>query len=233
MFTYPITGASVSAAKTGLLHWWDLTEASGTRADSHGSLDFTDSGAGGTRTGPGGVGVAANFDGSPDRFYTANPSGLTLTDLTSISICGWFIFDVSFIPHYPIHNGTDYNTAAQLNYSIQRSSTTINWRLGATPTGLESVSPGTVANATWVFIYAYYNGVTKDFGASLNDGTVTSATSVNTRTDVSSNLYTFFAQPSYYGNGGSASIGIYDQQLDAATVTSLYNGGTRLLYADL
>ena len=220
----------------GLISWWDMTEASGNRADSHGSNPAVDINTVDQRTGPGGASTASDhLSNADERFHIAAPHGMGFDSLTSVSVCGWFVCDVSNIPHYIVHLGTDYNSPTAFDYQLRRNATTTatELRMGSTAAGRTSQIGATVANGVWAFFYFYYDADSGEMGLSINDGAVSSKAVAGTRVESGTTMYLGFAQPSYGMDGGLASIAVYDQVLDASVVTTLYNGGTRLLYADL
>lgn len=91
MFTYPIVGISESGPQlpVGLVSWWELEEASGTRVDSHGSNDLTLTGAElGNRTGVFGN-ARDTFNNNVNRLV----SGTDLAGNGSFTVGGLFYAD--------------------------------------------------------------------------------------------------------------------------------------------
>ena len=70
---------ATNPGRTGLVSWWPLDEASGPRADSHGSNTLTDVNTVGSAAGK--VGTAADFE-------TSSAEELTIADNASLSVGG-------------------------------------------------------------------------------------------------------------------------------------------------
>ena len=221
-----------SGPTDGLLSYWNMEGID--LVDQHGSNTLVDYNTVGSRTGPGGLLTAVDTEDTRDEMLYA-PAGIGFENHSILSFTGWVLFDVSNIPHYFLFCGSDYNTASAFQYQFRRnaSSITTEIRLGSTDVGRETLVGPTIANGVWAFFFMYINTETNEMGLSINDGTVSTQALTGTRVVAPSTLKMGLAWPSYGMDGGMASYTAWSKQLDADTVTLLYNGGVRPLYADL
>jgi hypothetical protein len=215
----------------GLIAYWALEEASGTRADSEPTAPAHNLADNNTVTNA--VGVVGNCA----LFVAPNNESLTETDTTDIST-GDIDFSLTFwvklvtrttsqslIGHWGASAGTRswrtyYNSStARMEFQISADGST-------TALAREATSFGAIATNVFYFVYVVHDSVGNTGGISINDGTLDT-------TSYSSGSFNATAefQMGGFGSGGLWVDGYLDQVrfykrvLTAAEVTRLYNGG--------
>lgn len=137
-----------------LTSWWEMGEASGTRADSVGSNDLgVTSGSISTATGVRGVGdVAANFTGSnalfaPDADSLDPPSGGG-----DHCLFGWAYFDANSGSQF-IAAKWDANTASSLQYALSQQGGVVYAQNGGSGYQTADDSPPTAETWNMYFLW--------------------------------------------------------------------------------
>jgi hypothetical protein len=228
------------ALTDNLISFWELEEASGTRADSHGSNHLTES-ADAVAVATGKVGNGADFEGAngsgAEHLFKADVPSLSLSSDQAFTIQAWFNAESD--------NGgnamgmvSKYDLGSQLEYVLWLSTgVTPMFRVydgsGNPTTVTGSVNP--VFTGTWYCVHAWHDPDTDVIGIAFNAGTpVTAAHTTGTR-----NLTAPFVIGAFYtgGVGNGTFDGVIDQVgfwkrvLTGAERTQLYNGGAGLSYA--
>jgi hypothetical protein len=175
---------SVYNLRDGLVSWWTLDEASGTRADSHGSNDLTDNNTVGSAAGK--QGNAADFESTNSEYLSMNSvSSLNFGD-ENFTLAGWVY----------INPDADLSTGTAL---IGKWDTDQQWLLWLFDNGTNTwarmyVHDGTsnnyvtadITTGAWHFIVGYHDSVNDEIGISIDGGSfVTTAhrCSTNLRPD--------------------------------------------------
>lgn len=178
----PVSDASLL---TDLVSWWTLDEASGNRADSHGSYTLTD---GNTvlpaQTGYSRVRNAADFQPSNSEYLYGASNGTAYTPSGSFTIAVWLNPDDIA--------GAGSSTTAM---SVEGSASQISWRLVATSSSTQSEgvagfdfsvsgdgsSVTTVGNTSgltndeWYLVICEYDSANSLIKISINNGTPNTA----------------------------------------------------------
>ncbi len=223
---------------TGLVSYWKLDEASGTRNDSHGVNHLTDNNT---------VGQAAGKIGNAGLFINTNSEFLSVADnatldfTTQMTVSAWIYGDALTASAY---------IAAKWNYSTDGG-----WSFGldAAGTGLQ-VFIATAADDggnTWVrFTTLVLQNVTWHHVVMVYDGTLTAADRVKvyidgalqTATSTSGTLPASFLNSgaelrigdfqglNRYWLGRIDEVGLWNRALTAAECVQLYNAGTGTTY---
>jgi hypothetical protein len=214
-----------------LVSYWTLDEASGTRADSHGSNDLAD-----TNT----VTQAAGIISTAAQFTSANQERLVLSDtaifdaLSAATFAGWLYAD---------------SLAADITFASKYASSTAGFELTWSPTfgfaaywmnaGFQNGSTGTggYSATTWYHIACVFDGAGGDNAArckiyidgvsqTLNfSGTIPASYATNAAV-----FKIGMAAVSRYWNGRIDEAGFWSRPLTSDEVTELYNGGAGLAY---
>jgi hypothetical protein len=213
-------GGGASSLLTGLVSYWKLDETSGTRFDSVGTNNLSDTGSVGSAIGK--QGNAADFDGT-NYLSTA----LDGTTLTAVSIALWFKADDILTANLEgvlswarIGKPTDFAPFI----IIQTNSGAI--RLYA-DNGYQ-VTSGALANNTWYHVVCTYDGT--DWKMYLDGGLVGTYTG-GIGTDIT-NANTVYVGSGFDGQfpGDIDEVGIWDRALAGGEITTLYNGGSGITY---
>jgi len=216
-----------AAEKVGLVSYWNLDEASGNRADSHGSNTLTDNNTVGSATNS----YPANLPGRVANFVAANSEYLSLASDSTLDLNGGdytFAFWVKFttLPGelYPLGRDTA-GSLTQYLFNSTASSVTFNVQDDPFSVAITaSTGGGSVSTGTWYLVVGGIEGsnvfISLDGGAKTTTAiTITPATGAAT----------FFlgARRAAYGhmNGQMSAVAVWDRALSADDITALYNSG--------
>jgi RHS repeat-associated protein len=215
----------------GLVSWWTMNEASGTRNDSNGTNQLTDNNT---------VGSASGKLGNAGDFVPANTESLSRTDTDTLSasdftILTWVKLDSTTGYHALVGKG-DVNDANNREYLLYHGNGTIRLNVGdgnghsatVTATG----NPLTAG--VWYFVAAWYDSASDTLNIQINDNTPESAAyaygSFNS-------THPFVIGAKENGtipmDGLMDETAIYKRVLTAAERTWLYNNGTGRSYTDV
>ena len=203
---------------------WKLNEASGTRVDSKGAHDLSDSGTTGNRAGK--IGNAVDLAGST-QVYSADHADFTPSG--SWSVTGWVLFDtLTASTQYTVLG--KWGAAGQRSYRLHRSSAN-KWTWGLCGDGTNETSKARTddpSTGTWYFFYAYYDGA--NIGLSINNDSAQTA-AYSSGTFDGTNQFQLGAQNNTSRlDGGLDSVTFWNSTLTADELTDLYNSGNGLDY---
>lgn len=204
------------ALTDNLVSHWKLNEASGTRADSHGSNDLTDFNTVTSETGK--LGDASSHNQANNEYLTSTAAGLNLSD-RDITVAGWFkIATGASSDGYIFMPGG--GTAWAFRYLTGPS---IRVYFGGSLRHTVSFS----ALDTWFFLVGTYNAATDTLKTYINGTEVGSTSSI---------LGTTSSTFGIGGIGGNAdstmaadSVSFWDRVL-TTEISDLYNSGDGLDY---
>ena len=242
-----------SSLATGLVSYWELDEASGTRADAHGSNDLTDNNTVGSATGIQGDG--ADIERDNNEYLSISDASQTGLDITGdLSVSGWVKLE-SYAPRF---------NAWQLAGKYRSSTNDRSYEFAVARDVSGNTTPG--AADCVIRFYGTPNGTTTnsfswDSTARLDTLGVTLGSWFHyvfiidcTNNDMKCYLNgvevagTMFRSPSSIYNGsapfeigrynssGASSdgvideVGVWSRALSAADVTDLYNSGAGIPY---
>lgn len=214
------------ALTDGLQAYWELEEASGTRADSVGALDLTDNNT--VTSGTGKVGTCA-------LFTCANSERLSVADAAAIDIDdGWSVQYWINIASGQVGGAGDY----QYVYAKRVGETGVQdfiqndagtWYLyvgtGTTAFGGTKVNVALSVD-TWYHVVIYYNGASSKVYINGSSNSV----SLN---GITTNAATLLVGGSTSTDAWAGSIdefGIWNRELTQTDVDNLYNSGSGLAY---
>ena len=219
----PLTGPAGSTLLTGMVSWHSLNEASGTRADSHGSNDLTEVGTVGSVAGH--VGNAASF--SAGNFLHAAAANPAYTP-NDFSWCGWVNM-----------NDTNPGVIASVANSNDRNSWSIEYQSGffigvsSNGSSFRALSTATGAGTgTWVLVYAEF--VNGKMGISVNN----EALIQDTLTITMNGAQVPYALGAHYFDGFGAlplngavdEAGFWNRGLTQAERDEIWAGGAGIAY---
>jgi len=214
------TAVAPSTLLTGLVDYYTMDEASGTRADSHGSNDLTANGTGGVGSATGKLGLAADFE-STENDYLINTANTTAD--TDVTICGWFKPESTGAVSEFFSLGAGGNFIARANttvyQAIYNAFTTFNYTGGAD-----------FAAGTWYHVCAWYDAGNNRVGASknavINDAVATAPNGAGTDIVIGARDTT----PTSPTDGLLDEVAIYSRILTQAEINCLYGSGTPPAY---
>lgn len=225
------------ALKTNLISYWKLEEASGTRADAHGSNTLQDNNTVLSATGK--IGDGADFEKTNDEYLDITDASQTGLDISGdMSICGWLKLETVGATQMIVskwNSGTNnrsylfwLDTGNKLNFKVSND--------GAEPTATTGVSSTALSStATWYFVGVtydasagtcqfYYNGSTDGTGTGL-ETSIYNGTSkfILGRFETASTLNM---------DGLMDEIPIWDRGITSSEMSEIYNAGSGLSYDD-
>jgi len=224
-----------TAEKVGLVSYWNLDEASGNRADSHGSNTLTDNNTVTSATN----GYPANLPGRVASFVAANSEYLSLSSGIAelddqFTLAGW-VYQGAYVAEAGVFNNgpnTDFGVRVTMNVVGNGD---ILVRLPTDATNSANIygytASGLVPTGQWVHVVITYDGTD-----------ATAANRLHVYTDgVDRSLTRNGTHPSAVRVGGSFAIGqggatnfvtgrysvfaVWDYTKDADGVAALYNSG--------
>jgi hypothetical protein len=223
--------------RDNLISWWELNETSGTREDAHGSNDLTSNGTGGVGYGTGKKSNAADFENGDSDYLSitdASQSGIdTALEGSAWSINLWFNSESAL-------NGQGlfakmYNPSAYNGIGCFFNS---NWIQcfgdpGNTDTDINFNST-TFNTSTWYMVTITWDGdqarLYKNAGTAEAKDLTNGSFGATTTPFVLGSMYWTGVQN--YFDGLIDEVGLWSRALTADEITSLYNSGNGLAYAD-
>lgn len=220
-----------------LIAFWDLEEASGTRADSHGSNDLADNNT---------VSQSAGKIGNAASFSRASSEWLDITDNADLSV-GDIDFEFNFwlnvnsaanSTHSLISKWASY--PSNVEYAIQwvhlsngpRSVETYVYNTGLG--SLSTVGLGWFETNTWHNVSIWHDSVNNLLGIRVDDTNQnTAAYSGGVRDGTSPFELGRNLANGQYLNGLLDSVGFWKRLLTSTERTWLYNSGNGRSYADI
>lgn len=220
-----VTATSLS---TGLVGYWKLDEASGTRNDSGGTNHLTDNNT--VTQAAGKVANAAQFTAANSEYLSVADSAALSTGDIDFTICAWVYLDSKSSSRLIVSKGT-LATAAATEYWVDHLASTDRFRFGvSTGAALATVSAdvlGAPSLATWYFVVAWHDSVGNTINISVNNGAANSAAhSAGVQDSTQPFQIGAAAGPSGFMDGRVDEVGVWKKVLTAAERTLMYNGGS-------
>jgi len=230
LLTVGLVSAQGPTLQTDLVAWWKLDEASGTRADSAGSLDLTDNNTCGQVAGV--VGNAVDIVKSNSEYLShADDPDFDLSGDWTIN--GWAKWSDPANDFYLISKDAGGDRA----YSIFYHTGAGQYRLlvsgdGASVGFVNYGDGGSIVTDTWNMLTFYHDSAADEIGFGVNAGTpITNS--------YSAGMYNSgqpFFLGRYYSSYGDISIdelAIWDRLLTQAELDWLYDSGSGRTYEDI
>lgn len=214
------------ALTDSLVSYWKLEEASGTRADSHGTNHLTDNNT---------VTQATGKLGNAAQFTAANSEWLSIADNASLSagdtdftLAAWVYLDSKSADRWFAAKGGEYmfgyrNGSDRLIFIVAKA---------GNPTSITAGTFGSPPTATWLHVVGWHDAVADQIGIAVNAGTANTA-AYSAGVDDSTSAFEvgrgdFFGLN--YMDGRIDALGFWRRVLTAQERTDLYNGGAGLEY---
>lgn len=228
-----------STLTTGLVSYWDLGEASGTRADSHGSNTLADNNTVTSTTGIGGSGTAA-------LFASANSEYLSITDAaqSGLDLAGPLSMNIWYKPTTNVSTanviGKWNGGASQASYrgSVSTSGAALGILLSTNGSFQASNSKNqsitTLTTGTWYMLTWVFDRTAGEVTFYLNGSSVGTATGVTTSAlfDGTSDFRIgCTGAGSEFMDAAAQFAGVWSKTLTTQEITDLYNAGAGLPYA--
>jgi len=226
------------ALTNSLQAYWKLDEASGSRADSHGSNTLTDNNT---------VTQAAGKIGNAAQFTRANSEYLSIADNAALStgnidftVAAWVYLDSKPAGDF-LYIATKSSTVGPVvEFNLYYNVATVDrfvFEIFNNPPSISRVATannfGAASLGAWYHVVGWHDSVNDLVGISVNAGTAnTTATSGTAPGDTAGafELGRYGALASRYHNGRIDEVGFWKRVLTADERTALYNGGAGLAY---
>lgn len=233
--TLGVGGAGASSLLTGLVAYWALDEASGTRADAtgRGNSFATVNNAPGNTTGK--VGSAIQLTSASSQWLkAASTADLTIGD-NDCTIALWVCLDSKSGQRTFLSKWSD-NTTADQEYTVQYVDSTNRFRfwIGGFSKSVDATTLGSPSLSTWYFIVAQHDAANDLIKIGVNAGTLdTAATAGVAPTSHSMDLGLGSQKAQVSANqmdGRIDEVGIWKRLLTSGEITALYNAGAGRTY---
>jgi hypothetical protein len=219
--------------------FWELEEASGTRADSHsvGPYDLTDNNTVTSTTGK--VGNAASFEESNQEWLSRASTADLQGGNTDFTVMAWFRPDENLTSiAMAVVGKVDTGNVANFEYVLELSvSPRLNFRVGdgSTTLAVDCTNGGTISTATWYLGFGWHDSVNNVIGVALYGGSSSTANTSAWTTGVASSSEDFrigrIASQYSYFDGEIDQVGFWRRVLSSQDRDDLYNSGAGLSYA--
>lgn len=225
-------GSGATGIKVGLVSWWDLEEASGTRADAHGSKPLTPVGTVGNVAAKNGNGSNASAGG-----YLGSSGSVSLHS-GDFTIAG--VFKTSQGQSGIIsRNGTSAAIDRQFLIALDNPSGTFYFGVSTNGTSNAALLTGSSGynNGNLHTFICWRDTAANTINASVDGGAtvstaMTGATSLYNATDPGWTLHGI-GTGTYVNGSVMDSVGIWSRMLTGTERSNLYNSGSWQNYAGL
>jgi hypothetical protein len=220
----PVAASSLSS---GVVAFWKLGEASGTRSDSVGSNHLTDNNT--VTQAAGKVGNAASFASASSEYLSVADNADLSTGDVDFTFAGWFYLTTKTVA---MDLFAKWGASGQFEYILTYDQTTDRFIFFVSNNGTATVPVtastfGSPSTAPWYFIVVYHDAAGNLIGISVNNGAFNTAAHT---TGVFNSTAPFQiggrASSPMYLNGRGDAVGFWKRLLTAPEITELYNGGS-------
>jgi len=220
---------------TGLISYWKLNEASGTRVDSAGSNNLTDNNTV-TRV-LGKQSGAANFTSANSEYLSIASNDSLNVGGTSFTFVFWVNLKDKAASNYAFISKYDQSLTNQLSYYTDFIQSTDRFRFIISPDGTSAsqvaVSANTFGSPTagvWYFIICEYNAGTDTMSISVNNGTADTQSVTDTFSGTSPFEIGKAGNLNRYPNAYVDEVGFWKRLLTTEEKARLYNSGNGITY---
>ena len=216
-----LVAAFTPASLSGLVSWWKLEEASGTRVDSFGSNNLTDNNTVTQATGQ--VGNAAQFTGANSEYLNISDNAGLSTGDVDFSVAAGIRFDS--LTQTPVLIGK--GATDQYEWSLQYASIPEKLRFAlynATASQQDSCDwSAAIDNSIWYFVILWHNTTDDTLNLSVDDGTPVTISRTVTLTDGTADFQLGRLATGNYYSGRLDEVFFAKAVWSAAERTNLYN----------
>ncbi len=227
-----LRGSSAVAPSTllnGLVSWWELDEASGTRFDAHASNDLSDNNTVGQAAGK--VSNAADFVAAQSEYLSHAGSPFSLGD-ASFTITAWIYTNAVGTSRWVL--GKDGEGNSEYSIRFDGSTNRIQWQVspdGAADVIVTATSFGALSAATFYFVAVGHDADADETWVSINDGAVdTTAHAGGVNQGARAFVLGARSTPSNYWDGRLDNVTFHSRRLTASELTELFNSNNGIPY---
>ncbi|MGE3180934.1 MAG: LamG-like jellyroll fold domain-containing protein [Phycisphaerae bacterium] len=224
--------------KSGLISWWGLNEASGTRNDQHGSNHLTDNNTVTAATGLVVPNAASFASASTEYLSRADNADLSLAS-GSWTIAGWvrptgLSADWAWVSKYQ-STGNDKGFFAGYYQPSDRFYFVVSAD-GSATTNVFANNHGAPDNSTWVYYVIYHDAARGVIGIQIDNGTADESAYASGSIYDTATAFCLSGINLNTGlkfNGRMEQVGVWRRVLDDFEKSWLYNSGAGRSYRDL
>jgi hypothetical protein len=228
------------ALTDNLVEAWELNEASGARAGSHGGLTLTDNNT--VLSGTGLVhATVADFELSAAESLSRASEAALQTGDVDYTIEAWVNTESNGTYLGVVNKANTFGGTVAIEYSLFYDQAAARWSftVGNGTTGSVNVTAtaaGAPSNGTWYHLIAYHDAAGDLIGIVVNNGTPATASSASITPGTTTRpLYLGAiensAAPQNHMDGRIGPVRLWKRVLSGAERTQLYNGGLGLAYS--
>jgi len=234
VFLIPLT--TYGALTDSLVSWWSMEETGGARVDDHGVNDLTDNNT--VLYGTGIITNGADYEYSNSEYLSIDSGSQVGLDVSGdFSVSAWVYYESVSAGRYIISKGfeSDGNTVRAYNFGWQPNTLNMHISSGCSGGGTFSVA-WTPSTDTWYHLVGVYDASAGEISFYVNgsqQGTTQTGAPNSICTSASKTFIGSYDQTYYYHDGILDELGFWSRTLTTDEITSLYNAGAGLGYADL
>ena len=217
----------------GLVSYWKLNEASGTRSDSVGSNNLADNNTVTRATGK--QSGAGNFTFSNSEYLNIASNSSLHIGASSFTFCAWVY--LASKPTYAYILSKRNEETSEREYFLDYTSTTDRFRFGVSANGTTNTfvaadTFGAPSTGTWYFLIASYDADTDTLSLSVNNGTANTTAFSNTVFEGTGNFTIGGGNntPVIFWDGYIDEVGFWKRVLTTEEKARLYNSGNGITY---
>lgn len=216
------------ALKTSLISYWKLEEASGNRADSHGSNTLTDNNTVTQATGK--IGNAGQFTSASSEYLNSTDNASLSTGDIDFTFATWVYLDTKGANRRIL---AKTNNVASSEYILTYRSATdrFDFTIADGAIQADANNLGSPSATTWYFIVCWHDSVANTLNIQVNNGTADSSATGGTAPSDTAFDFQIGRTAGEYMNGRIDDTAFWKRTLTAAEKTQLYNSGNGYSYS--
>ena len=211
---------------TSLISYWKLDEASGSRADSHGSATLTDNNTVGSGTGK--IGTGAQFVTANSEYLSRAAEAANTFGNADFTWAFWLKLDSVPSSEYELVMKRDYPLNTTIEYVVVVTASNFVAATGNGAGGFDVVSTSgiTPTTGTWYFVVFQHDAAAGEISLQINDGTVFTVSRSTTPAGTAIPLQFSVPDTTYGLDGIMDEVGLWGRTLSSGEVSQLYAGIT-------
>jgi hypothetical protein len=216
---------------TSLVSYWKLDEASGNRADAHGSSTLADNNT--VASAAGKIGTAADFTAASSESLTCADNASLSTGDIDFTVSCWVKLKTLSGNTTILAKANDTSSAeANFEYFLGFVSSSIFFDVSnGTTSSAAFVSSAGVNDGNWHFLIGWHDSVANTLNIQLDNGTPASTSYSDGSFDSGHPFCLGKGVGFNFLNGYLDEVGFWKRTLTTQERTDLYNGGAGLAYS--
>ena len=231
LYKPPVAAGGGSTLYTNLISFWELSESSGTRADSvvGSANDLTDNNT--VTGGNDGVDYSQFTRANSEYLSRADNASLSIGGSTSFSVNAWVYLDTTNTEAICSKMGAFGQNEFILSQAFSGSNI-FRFQIYNSAHNSDTVDIAGVTTTTWTMVTAICE-LGGNISIAVNGGTPATLTKTRTVNDSTSAFQIGAANGASFWDGRIRRVGLWKKALIGTEVTALYNGGSGLNYSGM